>query len=69
MRAGDRVLTPSGHLGFIVSLRRESWWERARLIYGPWYAVVEHDDETRHLYLERSLIAAEVWEDTSTWQR
>jgi len=31
--------------------------------------VVEHDDGTRRLYREDSLVAAEVWEDASTWPR
>jgi hypothetical protein len=69
VRAEDRVLTPTGHLGVIVRLKRHGGWEFGRWQWGPWYAVVEHDDGTRHLYLERSLVAAEVWEDASAWPR
>lgn len=70
MQAGDRVLTPAGLLGVIVRLRRDNPRPIfGRPVLGVWLAVVEHDDGTRRLYREDSLMAAEVWENTSTWRR
>jgi hypothetical protein len=68
VRAGERVLTPEGLLGVIVSLHRRDYWEYRRLMRGPWYAVVEHDDGSRRRYLERSLCRAEAWEEASEWR-
>lgn len=70
MQAGDRVLTPDGLLGVIVRLHRELDMVRGgRKVRGAWYAIVEHDDETRRSYSESSLVSADAWEDASSWRR